>query len=298
MTNDRSYASPLAFRRALTDKLKDKARTSQWILSQLQRQMAYDRLLERLYLVDEGWIVKGATALLARDLSVRGTLDIDVYRGKAREVAEAELREAATSDIGDWFRFELGPSSPAGDGSAGVRIPVTAYIGTTVWVEFRVDLVGADLRMTGEPDDVPPLARIVIPDVEQHGYRAYPLVDHIADKVAATFQLYGEKQLPSTRYRDLVDLVAIVSGASVDAEPQIKALASEARRRDITLPARFAVPGRELWERGYAAEAERSLLPTARTLDEALATVRPFIDPLLDGTATGRWDAVNGQWTP
>jgi hypothetical protein len=29
--------------------------------------MAYDRLLERLYLVDEGWIIKGATALLARD---------------------------------------------------------------------------------------------------------------------------------------------------------------------------------------------------------------------------------------
>jgi hypothetical protein len=26
--------------------------------------MAYDRLLERLYLVDDDWIVKGATALL------------------------------------------------------------------------------------------------------------------------------------------------------------------------------------------------------------------------------------------
>jgi hypothetical protein len=32
-------------------------------LQQLQRQMAYDRLLERLYLVDEGWIIKGGTAL-------------------------------------------------------------------------------------------------------------------------------------------------------------------------------------------------------------------------------------------
>lgn len=28
-------------------------------LPQLQRQIAYDRLLERLYLVDDGWIVKG-----------------------------------------------------------------------------------------------------------------------------------------------------------------------------------------------------------------------------------------------
>jgi hypothetical protein len=32
--------------------------------------MAYDRLLERLHLVDEGWIIKGATALLARDIGV------------------------------------------------------------------------------------------------------------------------------------------------------------------------------------------------------------------------------------
>ncbi len=70
--------------------------------------MAYDRLLERLHLVDQGWIVKGATALLARDLRVRATIDINMYRDAAREVAVREVREAATRDIGDWFRFEVG----------------------------------------------------------------------------------------------------------------------------------------------------------------------------------------------
>jgi hypothetical protein len=35
---------------------------------QLQRQMAYDRFLERSYLVDDSWIVKDATALLARGI--------------------------------------------------------------------------------------------------------------------------------------------------------------------------------------------------------------------------------------
>jgi len=54
MTGGRSYASPCAFRRALTDKLRVLASQSRWTLQQLQRQMAYDRLLERLYLVDEG----------------------------------------------------------------------------------------------------------------------------------------------------------------------------------------------------------------------------------------------------
>jgi len=174
---------------------------------------------------------------------------------------------------------------------------VTALVGNTVWVRFHVDLVGTDLRMTGEPEDVPPLARVVMPDVEQHGYRVYPLVDHVADKVCAIVERHGPTEAPSTRFRDLVDLVAIVLAASVGAEPQMAALRSEADRRGLQLPTRFAVPDRGLWESGYAAEAGRSLLPTARRLDEALATVTPFLDPILDGTARGRWDPRNGRWT-
>ena len=34
-------------------------------------------------------------ALLARDIGVRGTIDIDLYRDVAREISEAYLREAA-----------------------------------------------------------------------------------------------------------------------------------------------------------------------------------------------------------
>lgn len=36
--------------------------------------------------------------------------------------------------------------------------------------------------MTGRPDDVPPLARVLMPGIQQHGYRAYPLANHIADR--------------------------------------------------------------------------------------------------------------------
>jgi hypothetical protein len=173
---------------------------------------------------------------------------------------------------------------------------VTASIGTTVWASFSVDLVGSDLRMTGEPEPVPPLARVVMPDLEQHGYRAYPLVDHVADKVVAMFELHGESGMPSTRFKDLVDIVAIVRSSSVDAEPQLTALRSEADRRGIALPARFRVPDRAMWDRGYAAEAGRSLLSVAHTLDDALATVTPFLDPLLDGSAVGTWDPEGRQW--
>jgi len=296
MSRDRSYPSPQAFRQALTARLRELAKDGPWTLSQLQRQIAYDRLLERLYLVDDGWVVKGATALLARRIGVRATIDVDVYRERARDVAEAELREAASHDIGDWFRFELGASRAVAT-DAAVRIPVTAYVGATTWASFHVDLVGSDMRMTGQPEDVPPLARVLMPDVEQHGYRAYPLVDHTADKISAVVQRYSGQDLPSTRFKDLVDLVAIITEASVTADLQLTALRSEAERRGISLPPRFDVPDRAIWERGYAAEAGRSLLATALTLDEALAVVRPFADPLLAGTAAGPWDPKLGRWS-
>jgi hypothetical protein len=263
-------------------------------MPQLQRQVAYDRLLERLYLVDGGWVVKGATALMARDLGTRGTLDIDLYREVARELAEADVRRAAVTDIGDWFRFEIGAGSPVGN--AGDRLRVNSVIGATTWAAFHVDLIGSGLRMTGHPEDVPPLAKGAIPGVAQHGYKAYPLVDHVADKVAATYERYGQARMPSTRYRDLVDLIAIVTGTSVRAEAQRIALASEFERRQLPLPETFDVPDRTLWEAGYNAEARRSLLTVGRTLDEALPLIRRFIDPLLNGTASGPWDRDLRQW--
>lgn len=288
------YATPAAFRRALSDRLKAGAVEGPWTLQQLQRQVAYDRLITRLYLIDYGWIVKGATALLARNIGVRGSLDVDLYREAARGVAEDELRRASAADIGDWFRFEIGGGSVIGNGA--VRLPVNSVIGATSWVKFHVDLVGLDLLMTGQPDVVSPLANGLIPEVEQRGYRVYPLVDHVADKVAATYERHGENRRPSTRFRDLIDLVAIVSGASVEAGAQMAALQSECDRRGLALPSNFDVPNRALWEPGYAAEARRSLLDTAETLDKALAVVRPFINPLLDGRALGVWDAGQRRW--
>jgi len=292
----RSYAGPAAFRRALTDKLSGVAQSGKWSLPHLQRQIAYDRLLERLYAIDDGWVVKGATALLARDLGVRASLDVDVFRAAALEIAERGLREAAVLDLGDWFVFEAGAAHQADDGAAGLRVPMRALVGPTDWARFHVDLVGDDVTMIGTPEQMPALARVTMPDVEQGGYRVYPLVDHIADKITATFDRYGKFRSPSTRYKDLIDLVAIASAASVDAETQIVALRSEAKRRSVELPVVFRVPDREAWKRGYEAEAARSLLAVATTLEEALELMSSFADPLLGGSARGAWDPGAGTW--
>jgi hypothetical protein len=293
------YKTPTAFRRALTDRLRSQARPNgPWPLPELQRQFAYDRLLARLYLVDNNWIVKGATALLARELAVRRTVDIDLYRATSREAAERDLREATAQDIGDWFRFETGRSTPISDGANGVRIPVTSRLGATVWTKFHVDVVAENIRMTGVAEDVPPLPTLDVPGLERSGYRAYPLVDHIADKTCAILERHGPERRPSTRFKDLVDLVSVVSRATLPADEQRKALHSEAERRGLALPRKFSVPDRSLWEPGYTAEAARALALPARTLDQALELVCPFLDPLLAGMANGVWDPRTAAWNP
>ena len=298
MTNEHLYASPAAMRRALTDRLATAAHDSRWKLPQLQRQLGYDRLLERLYRQDARWVLKGAAALLARGIGVRATIDVDLYRAVTLDVAEDELRAAAAMDLGDWFTFEIGPPRPAGDRGAARRLPVTARVGAPKWASFHIDLAGADVVMTGKPDEVPALIDIATPGVNQHGYHAYPLADHVADKLVAMYEVHGETAMPSTRYRDLVDLVAIAKSASISATALVRAVRSECARRGIDLPPRFVAPDRGLWEPGYAAEARRSLLHDTTNLDEAIQFVGAFLDPVLSGSAHGRWDPAAGRWKP
>jgi nucleotidyltransferase AbiEii toxin of type IV toxin-antitoxin system len=291
------YATPMAFRRALTDRLRAMAAPhGAWPLPDLQRQFAYDRLLTRLYLLDDAWIVKGATAMLARRIAVRHTIDIDIYRAARQPTAERDLRAALDLDAGDWFRFEAGRARRVADGAIGLRVPVVARLGATSWAKFHVDVVAEGVRMTGTPDHVPPLTALGIPGLAQPGYRVYPLVDHIADKTCAILGRQANGQRPSTRFKDLVDLVSLIANVGAPAEAQRRALLSEADRRSIVLPARFDVPDVALWEPGYAAEARRAVVPTVGGLADALVLVRPYLDPLLSGTAAGTWDPEARRW--
>ena len=210
-------------------------------------------------------------------------------------MVERELRAAGDLDLGDWFRFEIGPGQVLTGGTGGMRYPVTAWIGATQWSTFHIDLVGTGVRMTGTPDHVPPVAEISIPGIAQPGYRAYPLVDHVADKVAAIIEPHGDGR-PSTRFRDLIDLVALVVSIRVRADDQRVALLSEIDRRVLPMPERFEVPDRELWEGGFGRAVRRAVGLPVTTLDQALALVCPFVDAVLDGSAVGSWDPGLGKW--
>jgi hypothetical protein len=234
------YETPSAFRRALTDRLRNLAASGPWTLPQLQRQIAYDRLLERLYLVDDGWIVKGALRF-SRGSSACAPRSTWTSTGKERGTLSSK--------------------------SSARRQPKTLGTGSA-----RSRPAAACLRRR---------RRRAAPHQYSTGTactRSWTTWPTRSRNVRGAWR----DAAALDAYRDLVDLVSIVTGASVEAMSQIRALRSEANRRNVTLSERFDVPDRALWEGGYAREAARSLLRVGRTLDDALEIVRPFLNPLLD----------------
>ncbi len=301
--NDARYADPQALRQALADRLRRITRerpTAQ--LQDLQRQVAYDRLLCRIFMHDaEGWVLKGATAMLARLRGAgRHTLDIDLFR-PSNDLAEAEaaLRTAAAYDVGDWFRFTVSPGrSIEAQGAPALRAPVVAYLGATRYAEFPVDLV-VDVAMTGAPETVEPLLPVDIPGLVRVPYRAYPLVDHIADKLCALIETHPRADGTlegSTRYRDLADIVVFAHTSEPDAASLDAAIRSEVGRRGLALPAQLVVSGAAGWRAGYARVARDVPGLAERDLAAATATASSFLDPVLAGRARGRWSRSRLAW--
>ena len=106
------------------------------------------------------------------------------------------------------------------------------------------------------------------------------------------FELYGESQSPSSRYRDLLDLVLIVSTSELEGHQLALAVASETRRRQVSMPAAMQSPGPN-WPGGYAAIARRSRIATEfHEMATALDVVGACLNPVLSGARSG------GAWHP
>jgi Nucleotidyl transferase AbiEii toxin, Type IV TA system len=301
MTTAFPYRSPAALRAALTDRLKKVAASSPFTVTDLQRQFAYDRLLARVFSAPDAelWVLKGAAALLARLDVARHSKDIDLSWQSTVDLDEAEhaFRVAAGRDVGDFFVFDIGSAAPL-VGDKGRRFAVVAGLGGRPFAAFSADLV-AGQSMTALPEAVPPLVAVEIPGLLRVDYRAYPLVDHIADKVAAGLETHvraGGAVTVSSRYKDLVDLVLIARTQRPVAAQLRRALLSETGRRGVGVPVEFLMPG-PLWPAGYEAKAtEVPQLGELGRFPAALALVKRMLDPVLAGTAVGRWDPERAAW--
>lgn len=301
------YATPAALLAAIEARLRQNSAEGR-PLPDLRRQLAHERLCARVFQDPaEGWVLKGGVGLFTR-LTVAGapgmrhTRDVDLYQaGTAAAAAAARLQQLISTDIGDHFTFTVEAAQPTHiQGDGGYRVSVTARLGSKVFDRFPID-VTADQPTDTTPDVLQPVPVLNIPGLQPPPYRLYPVVNHVADKLAAMVERHNG-DTPSTRYRDLVDLVLIALSHPLDATRLHAAVTAELNTRHLPVITTVPIPA-PAWESGYQGVAAGVTgLDAYRTLTPAIELVRQFLDPVLSGGPSaalpaGPWDPATRSWT-
>lgn len=289
------YTLPASFRRALDARLKAAAKTTGRGMQELQREFLFQRFLALIFAEPDGpWVLKGGVGLLMRVPPARFSKDLDLLHLEEPTIEEAveELRALTEPREGDHLRFVVGdgiannqPDNPVAE------VKVDGYFGTARYGGFPIDLA-LKPHLLAAPERHQPAPVVDIPGLTPPPEMlVYPITDQIADKVCAMYEVHGEGHA-SNRYRDLVDLVLIVSTLEFEAAAAAEALAAEAARREMVLPTAMTSPAAP-WTDGYRAYAAQTRVDSAlHGIDEALEHVGACLNSLLDGSRAG------GRWLP
>jgi hypothetical protein len=241
--------------------------------------------------------------MLARLPEARTTRDIDLVVD-ATDIEEAvrSLDELAVVDLDDYMHFRrTKPAKPInldGEYRPGVNLRYEVFIGDDQKGTLSIDLVVGDC-LYGKPEKTIPKHRLNIVGLKEYPYCIYPLEDSIADKVGAILQTYHDDK-PSTRIKDLVDLVLIALGHSVDTDILAHAIARETRLRKLSPASSFNVPQDWFYkhQRTYSKlAAEAKLRDELLDLQTAASLVKSFLDPVMSGMAISRhWNPASQTW--
>ena len=300
MTEAKPYRTGVAVERAISDAAR-RASTPERDTNRLMREAVFDRFLCRVFAEEgETFVLKGGTGMLARIPTARTTRDIDLAAmERTLDAAIVALRAAALIDLGDHFRFEYRRTEALLEGEGqpytdGAQVRFDTYIGAAKKDGVSIDLVLGHVPTT-PPVTAAPANRLPLPRLQTHDYRLYPLVDQIADKMCACEGVYGLNEQPSSRVKDLVDLVLIATTQTVEGTDLIHAIRAERARRG--LPARNTFTAPATFGRTWRTEAVKGNLPREIDLAAAVALASHLIEPALAATIVGRvWRPEHRRW--
>lgn len=207
-------------------------------------------------------------------------------------------RRLAEVDLGDHFEFIYARHDESVGGedqpyTEGFAVIFDVLVGANRRGTLKVDLaIGAGL--TAQVSRLQSASALTIPRLVSHAYRLYPVVAQIADKVCATIQTYNGR--PSSREKDLVDLVVLAVTQDVDGTALGLAISTESRRRQLHPFDDFAIP--VSWGTRYANLAK--FVPHCagfETVGTARELMTLFITPALSGAARGKaWRYAARAW--
>lgn len=299
------YTSDRGFQAALNHRLQQRARALNRPTPELLREFFMQRMLARVFHDPSApWILKGGSGLLVRLPGARHSQDVDLLHPHAvdLETAFTELHTlvSAPSTLDRLtFRLDVKKRHLREAGAPGMQLRSTPYLGAKALQHFPIDLT-AGTTLIGKIDRITPAPVVDIDDVaEPPAFACYPLADQIADKFAAMYEYHGPTREPSTRWRDLADLLLLIRQFPFDAESILAALAEQpARRPDLEFPTTVRSPG-PAWVAGYRQLARTTSLPAElHDLGAALEHLGRCMNPLLGKTiTTGTWDPETSTWS-
>ncbi len=284
------YATAAAFRRALEDRLQDIAEKEGVDLQRLRRQVAFDRLLARLFQAALPralpWVLKGGYAMELRIKAARTTKDIDLTMRSAstsgakkdnkKNLAVLEkLQEAAAFSSDDFIVYTIG--EPIADLDAapygGARFPVEARLDGRIFVGFHLDVGIGDAVMEPleviEGRDWLRFAGIASPSLYM-----IPREQQFAEKLHA--YTLPRKGAANTRVRDLVDMVLLIQSGTLDKARLRGAVRLTFDRRGThTLPRTLSHPPID-WQKPFEALAKECRL--SEGIDGAFGALEKFLN--------------------
>ena len=278
------YASAGAFRRALEDRLKRSAQVEKADVNRLRRQVAFDRLLARLFLLDQPrWVLKGGYALELLFDTARATIDIDLTLPgidatgrQANDVVREMLQEASGVSLDDWFEFTI--AAPIMDLDAapygGARFPVDARMDARIFARFHLDVGIGDVVL--QPVDLVACRDwLAFAGIAQPFVRIIPREQQFAEKLHAyTLPRNG----PNSRVKDLIDLALLVQAGELVADRVNSALGATFERRATHAAPRRLDPPPDAWIKQFADLSENCL--AGLNMDDAFRKVRAFWEGL------------------
>lgn len=291
------YKSAAAFRMALEQRLKTEAERTGFSLARLRKRVAFELFLRRLAQVaPDRWVLKGALALDFRlGGASRPTKDIDLGRDDDEAAAIEDIAAVQRLRLDDFFTFMASRTDAFDevDEFQAIRFRVRAELAERVFEQFVVD-IGFAKAAALKPDRVRTSDFLSFAGIEPLELPAIPLAQHLAEKVHAYTRSYGLAARPSTRPKDLIDILLIADSQTLEAAALRGALRDTFETRaSQALPGSLPTPPPE-WAPAYGRLAEEvGLEPDlAAAFDRAAA----FLDPVLSGETHGNWDPAVSTW--